>query len=559
MDSKHARGLRTASISPGISSLTRYWWLVAMLVCFVLRLPQAALAQGNGPDASPARKAWGPIRSPSPEAQAKAQSLIAGTIEPELTLEIDPRYSKLLRTKKPVARVSITNPEILEVVQFSPTEFELIGGTTGETSLTMWFAGDGQAIGEVLRYLVRVSPNESISDRRALEYGDLERKLSELFPNSLIQLIPLADKLIVRGQARDTQEAAEIMSVVSGEEGVGAQGTGTYGTNILRGGAAVQPYGSRSGLPSSHIINMLNVPGELQVMLKVRVAELSRSALREMGSTLHLNFGDFAFNSALGFGGAVSAVLNTKDVQLTLEALSTNSYSKILAEPNLVTLSGHPAYFIAGGEFAVPTVVGVEGASGISTTFRGFGTQLTFTPTVMDKDRIRLQVAPSFSTLNQNNAVEGIPGLDTRAVLTTVDLREGQWLAIAGLIQDQQEGSKIRVPGLGDIPVLDTLFSHRRVKRDETELLVLVSPELVHPLEPEEAPLILPGMEVTEPTDCKFFLTGAYEGQPGCDHRSTVSPIVQRQLLAARREAKAQARYQRSEDRYVQGAHGFSE
>jgi pilus assembly protein CpaC len=155
--------------------------------------------------------------------------------------------------------------------------------------------------------------------------------------------------------------------------------------------------------------------------------------------------------------------------------------------------------------------------------------------------------------------VDGIPGLSTRAVQTTVDLREGQWLAIAGLLQDEQSGSKVRVPFVGDIPYVDSIFSSKEVRRNESELIVLVSPELVHPLEAEEAPLILPGMEVTEPTDWAFFLSGRYEGRPDCHHRSTVWPVLKRQMLDARHEAKRQARYQDSECYYVQGDYGFSQ
>jgi pilus assembly protein CpaC len=168
-------------------------------------------------------------------------------------------------------------------------------------------------------------------------------------------------------------------------------------------------------------------------------------------------------------------------------------------------------------------------------------------------------VSPTFSTLNQANAVNGIPGLDTRAVTTTVELREGQWLAIAGLIQDQLQGSKAGVPWLGDIPYLDFFFSNRSVKRDETELLVLVSPELVHPLEPEETPLILPGMELTEPGNWAEYIVGDYEGRTGCEHRSTISPIDQQHLREARTDARREVRYQRSEDRYIEGPHGFSQ
>lgn len=520
-------------------------------VCCVLLLPGLAMAQGRLPMNVTPRNVWGEAPQPSPEAQAKVRTYIGEVLEPEATLDIDPRRSKIIRTKRPVSRISITDPTILEVVQFSPSEFELIGGDTGQTSLTLWFEQDA----ELLRYLVRVSPDEAKEDRRKLEYGELQDKINELFPNSRVQLIPIADKLIVRGQARDAEEATQILTVIRGD--AAGRGGGRSPGDLVQGSAAT-PFLGSTDLPTSNVIDLLYVPGEMQVMLKVRVAELSRTALRKMGAELSVQAGEFAFDSFLGLSGAVTAVLETDDVQLTLEALSTNSYGKILAEPNLVTLSGHSASFLAGGEFAVPVVVGVEGAAAATTNFRGFGTMVTFTPTVLDKDRIRLHVAPSFSTINGSNTVNGIPGLDTRTVTTTVDLREGQWLAIAGLLQDQQTGTKSRVPLLGDIPGLDTVFSKKAVRREETELIVLVSPELVHPLEAEEAPTILPGMEVTEPTDCAFYIGGAYEGNPECHHRSTVWPVQQREMLRARCKAKRTAHYQKSQKYYIQGPHGFS-
>jgi pilus assembly protein CpaC len=503
------------------------------------------------------------LATPAPEAEAKVKSLIADVLEPEVLMDLDPRKSKLIRTRQPVTRFSVTDPDIVDVVQFSPTEYELIGGKEGRTTLTLWFGE------QALRYLIRVSRDDRLEEQAEVEDGELQKKINEMFPNSMVQLIPIADKLIVRGQARDSEEASQILAVVTGQSvnqsgqqlGPGSSGWG-YRGGFVDLGTAARPSLSATDLPASRVINLLDVPGEQQVMLKVRVAELTRSALREMGIDFQARAGDFTLTSAFGVISPFSAVLDTEDVTLAIRALSTNSYSKILAEPNLVTLNGRPASFIAGGEFAVPTVVGVEGVAAATTGFRGFGTQLTFTPTIIDKDRIRLTVAPSFSTLNQDITVNGIPGLNSRAVITTVDLREGQWLAIAGLLQDQQHGSKIRVPLLGDIPLLDVIFSQRSVKREETELVVLVSPELVHPMENEETPLVLPGMEVTEPGDWQFFLFGRYEGRPDCDHRSTVWPVHQANVvdakLRAMREAKEQIRYQRCEKYYLQGAHGLS-
>jgi pilus assembly protein CpaC len=310
------------------------------------------------------------------------------------------------------------------------------------------------------------------------------------------------------------------------------------------------------------LISLLDVPGEQQVMLKVRVAELSRTAVRNMGANFGVFGGEFALTSNLSTSGAINAVLSTDDLLLALQATKTNGYSKIIAEPNLITLNGRPATFVAGGQFAVPTVVGVEGAAAATTFFQSFGTQLFFTPTIIDKDRIRLQVTPTISSINTQNTVGGIPGLNTRTVSTTVDLREGQWLALAGLLEDRQSGSKARVPLAGDIPVLDAVFSRKEIDRSETELIILVSPELVSPLEAEEVPLILPGMEVTEPGDWSFYLFGRYEGNPNCHHRSTVFPNYQDAVLRARmqalHEAKQHRGYQQCEQFYVHGDHGFS-
>jgi pilus assembly protein CpaC len=265
------------------------------------------------------------------------------------------------------------------------------------------------------------------------------------------------------------------------------------------------------------------------------------------------------FSSLLSGAPNVVALFDDGDVQLFLKAFSGNGISKILAEPNLVVLNGNTANFIAGGEFAVPTVVGVAGAQAATTQFRGFGTQLTFTPTIIDKDRIRLQVAPEFSALDQENAVQGIPGLQTRAASTVVELREGQWLAIAGLLQEEQTGSTRRLPLLGDIPILRAAFSDKRISKGETELIVLVSPELVHPMEPEELPPLLPGMEVTEPDGWRFFVGGHVEGHPECHHRATVWPMYADAIHHAKHHAKHHGHYQQSEDFYFSGPHGFSE
>jgi pilus assembly protein CpaC len=505
---------------------------------------------------------------------------IASIKEPDIRLDLIQRRSKLITTKQPIVRVSIAEPGIVETVNFSPNEFELIGREVGETTVTLWFGDAQPAPGQTplhtnIRYLVKVHPDLTEDDVRRTQYGELAKRINEMFPNSHVQLISVADKLVVRGQARDAQEATAIMSLVRGESvdqngdllGPGSWGGGGYGYG--GGGLGYRGRGARlagfgaNDWASNSVISMLEVPGEHQVLLKVRIARLTRGALRTIGSTFSGQAGDFSVTTNLGTAGAYQAVLNSTDVQLTLSALSSNRTTKVLAEPNLVTISGYPAFFMDGGQFAVPTVFGINGVAGNATQFQGYGTQLTFTPTVLDKDHIRLQVAPTVSQISTTTgSVNGIPSLDVQSVYTQVNLREGQWLAIAGLIQDKQDSSKVRVPWIGDVPGLDLFFSRRSVARDETELVILVSPELVHPLEPEQVPIVLPGMEVTEPDDLDFFLLGRYEGRPDLHHRSTVWPIYQWSTFEARNAAiwgaKRSSGYAPSTGYYMQGATGFS-
>lgn len=485
--------------------------------------------------------------------QTKVAQFVDEILESEVELKVGLRRSKIIRMKQDVFRVAMADPEVVEVVAFGSREIEVIGKETGSTTVTLWLGNPQQS--QTLSLLVSVAKDDAVDDRRRFEYGELQTMINELFPNSKVQLFPVADKLIVRGQARDEQEAVQIMSVLR-------KNTGNMLGNanqLVQNGQAASPFPDASTLPEANIVNMLAIPGEKQVMLKVRIAELKRSAVRNLGVNLDAAFKEFFVKSALtsGTNMAVSGLFSEGKFNLFIKALATNGSAKILAEPNLVTLSGQTATFLAGGEFAVPTVVGVGGAQAATTQFKGYGTSIRFTPTVLDRDRIRLHVTPTFSTLNKNNAVNGVFGLDTRSVNTVVDLREGQVLALAGLLQEEQRGENVRVPGLGDVPLLRTFFSSKSISRDETELIILVTPELVHPLEAEDAPTLLPGMEVTEPDDIEFFCKGHIEGRPECHHRSTVWPIYRDRLCECRK--KLNTDYQDSENYYISGEHGFSE
>jgi pilus assembly protein CpaC len=493
--------------------------------------------------------------SDSMQNSVRERALISDVIDSDLALEIEANHSKLLRTRFPIARTSITDPTVLEVTQFGPTDIEIIALKEGSTDLTLWFGAEpNSGTEDILRYRVQVTKPTDARRRRQNEYKELEDMLNEFFPNSSVELVLVADSLVVRGQARDAEEATNILALirrqVGGANGYAAGSSSSGRDAVVDNGA----YGNRG---YGSIVNLLRVPGEQQVLLKVRVAELTRTALRDLGVDFSIRKDSGSFSSTFGTAGNLVSLLDNNDVSLILKALSTNGYSKVLAEPNLVTLSGRTASFIAGGQFAVPTAVGIGGVQAASTSFQGFGTQLQFTPTVLDKDRVRLQVAPTLSSLNNGNRVNGIPGLNTRSVYTTVDMREGQWLAIAGLIQDQQEGSRARVPFLGDIPLAGTLFSSKRIQRDETELLILVSPQLVHPLEDNAAPPLLPGMEVTEPNNREFFIAGRIEGNPQDNFRSTVWPNEVADVQRVARDRQSQSQNRHSQRYFLQTQHGF--
>ena len=435
-------------------------------------------------------------------------------------LEVIQNRSQLVKTSKRVKRVAIADPAVIDIAPYEDDEFAIIGSQLGSTTLTLWFEDDDSP----LIYEVTTIRDPNIDEQRRLDYGKLERKLAILFPNSKVYLIPLHEKLVVKGQARDAADAARILQIVR-DEAIDNQG-GLYGPGGAydgRGaGGGYDPDGidninGNDDLLSSFIVNMLQVPGEYQVMLHVTIAELNRSQARNMGVNFNVLFdnGRHAISSAISGGiPTLTGIFENGDITALISALASNGTAKILSRPSLTTLSGRPALFLAGGEFAVPTVVGVGGAQAATTTFRGFGTSMIVVPTVVNGDLIRLQINPTFSRVDQNNAVNGIPGLNTRTIQTTVELREGQSIVLGGLLSRQTSTQTARIPLLGDIPGIGPiLFSTKSATEDELELLILVTPEIVRAMDPEEVPP-MPGYYVTHPNDVEFYRYSMTEGAP---------------------------------------------
>ncbi|MFO0917951.1 MAG: pilus assembly protein N-terminal domain-containing protein [Planctomycetaceae bacterium] len=465
--------------------------------------PAADVVQAGGADTvgSPPRPIIQQVQN-TPESARAVHHLIESMPTRHETLQLIERRSQLIVGKVNIVRLAIADETIVDVAQYSPREISLIGCERGSTTLTVWFEGQT----DPLIFLVQVVRDPDSEIQRRLDYGDLERKINSLFPNSKIYLIPLSQQVIVRGQARDPEEAARILDVIHGEV-----------VNQERGSL---DFASDDGFVSGFLVNELKVPGEFQVNVRCVIAELNRTQARKQGIDLSNLFhcGNWRHAENDGAPGARSGVFNNGDINRVVNWLAANGTAKILTEPNTTVLSGRPAEFLAGGEFAVPTVVGINGAAGQTTTFRGFGTSMLVTPTVTDHDLIRLTAIAEFSALNSRHSVNNIPGLDTRRVQTTVELREGQTLALGGLLSQTMVTEVVRMPYLGAIPKLGPkFFSHKRSSLDETELLILVTPEIVRPMDACEVPPV-PGFDVTYPSDHEFWKRNQIEGLPDPSH-----------------------------------------
>ncbi|MCK5219204.1 type II and III secretion system protein family protein, partial [bacterium] len=266
---------------------------------------------------------------------------------------------------------------------------------------------------------------------------------------------------------------------------------------------------AESYAPSGKIINLLTVGGTHQVMLEVKIAEMSRSVSRNLGVNLgamdFYRIGDMAVqllsNFTLGDGPTLGATDVRGDVtwNATFNALKANGEVKILAKPNLITLSGQTASFLAGGEYPIP----VSNEDGITVEYKDFGVGLSFTPNVLNQDKINIKVDTSVSEIIPSTSISIAPGLSTRRASTTVELADGQSFVIAGLLSESISEDVEKFPFLGDIPILGLLFKSSSFLKNETELVIIVTPRLVKPINKETQPV--PTDFYEEPSDTEFY------------------------------------------------------
>ena len=393
-------------------------------------------------------------------------------------------------------RASLANPDIADAVVLSPQQIYVTGKNMGSTTLTLWDEND--RVWTV--FDIEVTPDQA----------RLKEQLHQLLPDE------------------------KDLRVLSSQGHVTLTGVVSSIANQSQALALAEAYAPKK------VLNLLQVGGVQQVMLDVRVAEMNRQLLRRLGLNFnYLRGNDFAISglnnlttvirptdatlladpnllpTANPFGIALSQSINalfrfhsgSKSWTGFIDALKQHNVVKILAEPTLVALSGQEASFLAGGEFPYP----VPQSLAITTIrFKQFGVAVNFKPTVLSNDKISMAVTPEVSDLDFSNAIsiQGflIPSITTRRASTVVELGDGQSFAIAGLLRDTVREQISKFPMLGDIPILGALFRSSSFQKNETELIIIVTPHLVKPL--EVAKQSLPTDFYLEPSDFDFYLMG---------------------------------------------------
>jgi pilus assembly protein CpaC len=456
-----------------------------------------------------AQFAWTPgaAAQPDKQEQVEFQATVLDLSERYQRIAVPLNRSATIETTVEMARADVIAGYVADVQVLSPTRLLITGKNFGNTSIVLT-ASDGR---------------QHVFDIRVeLDIETLNDTLRAIDPLSTARASAVNGNIVLSGTVSTLDRVQRMIDVAS---------------------LFLPPAGDR---PSpAGVQNHLEVAGEQQVMIKVVVAEVSRAASRELGVNGFLAGDDFkdAFLlnqlggiNPINIGAAGSALAdqtipfftNEDGIPVTLsptisvgfprvqgqvfiKAMADNNLMRILAEPNLVAISGETATFLAGGEFPVPVPQGLDR---ITIEWKQFGVQLDFTPVVRGNQLIRLRVAPEVSELDFTAAVQFqgsvIPGVSARSAESTVELGNGQTIALAGLLNEQVRGVASRVPGLGDVPILGALFRSVEYQRSLTELVILVTPELVSPLEPHQK-VRVPGEELTDPNDFELYALGLLE------------------------------------------------
>jgi pilus assembly protein CpaC len=433
---------------------------------------------------------------------ANATKLVAEGVGADGKIHLAVNKTVQIVTTQPYKTVSIGSSDIADVNPVGANTLIVTAKKMGSTQLIIIDDGGHSQVADIIV---------------GLDVEALQTELNTAFPAAHIQVAAMNGAISLRGQVPDLKTAEQAANMA-----------GTYGTRVL---------------------NMLEVAGGQQVLLQVRFAEVNRKATNQLGVNFGFTDGVTTFGSnigqlsPLGLAGAGALAPGSPTGSVTLfgggqigntainyfvAALRQNNLLRILAEPNLTAISGQEASFLAGGEFPVPVPQsGSGGGSTITIEYKEFGVRLNFVPVVLGDGRIRLKLTPEVSDLDFSSPliIQGsrIPIVNKRTVTTTVEMAEGQTFAVAGLLQHSVNATKNVTPLLGDIPVLGALFRSVQYDRQETELVVLVTPHLVEPMMPNQVPP-LPGENYKHPSELDFYLNGDLGGETPAGRGNSPTP-----------------------------------
>jgi pilus assembly protein CpaC len=424
---------------------------------------------------------------------ASAQAPAAGAYDSMVEIEVPAGKSQVIELPAPYSDVMVANPEIADVLPLSTRSIYVVGKKPGATGLTIY--GPGKRLISAANVVV------------SADIDSLKRRLHDLLPNERdVAVRPANQSVVVSGTVSSPAALQQVLAL------------------------------AESYAPTK-VVNMLGVEGTQQIMLSVRFVEMNRTTAK--GLKLNVNRSDwdptsgasrsgddpflavFTGDTIVKNGGqlidsfgAVAALYNG-NLEILLDALETKGLTKTLAEPNLVAMSGDTASFLAGGEFPIP-VAQTTGTGDVAPTitveFKQFGVALAFTPTLLKDGLINLVVNPEVSSIDPTVSVDlgliKIPGIKVRRAKTTVELRDGESFMVAGLLKEDYQNQIRQFPFVGDMPVLGALFRSSGYQREETELVIVVTPHLVSP---RRGKIVGPGDAYVPPSDFELFLFGAQQ------------------------------------------------
>ena len=435
--------------------------------------------------------------------------------------------SLVIDLKNDVGQITKGNPNIADILLFPPSKILLRGKNLGVTNSVIL----NKKNQPVMVLDIEITHNLT----------SLKSKLYEILPDEKIFVRSAQKNIILSGQisALDKMQAAVNIaeSYLGASSSKQLQGGGKHqATSASKGDNKEEK--SKGDVP--HIINLMSVGGAQQVMLEVKIAEMSRTTAKGMSVKFDAvgSSGDVIFGKLNGSGildGLISSAPHSIDAgsifvsvissgtlfNVTLQAAEEQKLAKILAEPNLTTISGQEATFVSGGEFPIPIPQGIGGVGGnaITVEFKEYGIKVRFLPVVLDSGRINLNMNVSVSELSDDvtlniaggDASFAIPSLTKREASSSIELGDGQTMSIAGLINDTVKEQVSKFPVLGDIPYLGVLFRDIAFVKNQTELMIFVTPHLVKPITTDK--IALPTDSFVEPDDIDFYLLGKIEGR----------------------------------------------